>query len=151
MNDRLLLFIALGLVLAWGQGCEAPSSPKTPLDNETRDKEILRPSFDPDSAFAFVAKQVDFGPRVPNTFQHDQCGQWLAEELTRHGAEVTVQEGRARAYDGSILNMQNIVGAFHPESRDRILLFAHWDTRPFADKDSTRTRCLLYTSPSPRD
>ena len=51
-----------------------------------------------------------------------------------------MQEGRARAYDGSILDMQNIVGTFHPESRDRILLFAHWDTRPFADKDSTRTR-----------
>jgi hypothetical protein len=77
---------------------------------------------------------------VPNTPEHDRCGRWLAEELARHGAEVTVQEGRARAYDGSILDMQNIVGTFHPESRDRILLFAHWDTRPFADKDSTRTR-----------
>jgi hypothetical protein len=107
---------------------------------EAQEKEVLRPSFDADSAFAFVAKQVDFGPRVPNTPEHDRCGRWLAEELARHGAEVTVQEGRARAYDGSILDMQNIVGTFHPESRDRILLFAHWDTRPFADKDSTRTR-----------
>ena len=140
MNDRLFLPLTLGLVLAWTQGCEAPSSAEVPQASETQDKEVLRPSFDSDSAFAFVAKQVDFGPRVPNSSQHDQCGQWLAEELTRHGAEVTVQEGRARAYDGSILNMQNIVGTFHPESRDRILLFAHWDTRPFADKDSTRTR-----------
>jgi hypothetical protein len=107
---------------------------------EAQKKKVLRPSFDEDSAFAFVAKQVDFGPRVPNTPEHDRCGRWLAEELARHGAEVTVQEGRARAYDGSILDMQNIVGTFHPESRDRILLFAHWDTRPFADKDSTRTR-----------
>lgn len=140
MNDRLLLPLTLGLVLAWTQGCEAPSSPEVPQASEAQDREVLRPSFDEDSAFAFVSKQVDFGPRVPNTSQHDQCGQWLAEELARHGAEVTVQEGRARAYDGSILNMQNIVGTFHPESRDRILLFAHWDTRPFADKDSTRTR-----------
>ena len=53
---------------------------------------------------------------------------------------MTVQEGRARAFDGTILNMKNIIGTFHPESRDRVLLFAHWDTRPFADKDSTRTR-----------
>ena len=36
--------------------------------------------------------------------------------------------------------MKNIVGSFHPESRDRVLLFAHWDTRPFADKDSLRQR-----------
>ncbi len=140
MNDRLFLPLTLGLVLAWTQGCEAPSSPELPQAVEAQEKEVLRPSFDADSAFAFVAKQVDFGPRVPNTPEHDRCGRWLAEELARHGAEVTVQEGRARAYDGSILDMQNIVGTFHPESRDRILLFAHWDTRPFADKDSTRTR-----------
>ena len=53
---------------------------------------------------------------------------------------MTIQEGRACAFDGTILNMKNIIGTFHPESRDRVLLFAHWDTRPFADKDSTRTR-----------
>jgi hypothetical protein len=64
----------------------------------------------------------------------------LVSELARHGAQVTVQEGRARAFDGTILHMKNIVGSFHPESRDRVLLFAHWDTRPFADKDSLRQR-----------
>ena len=48
-------------------------------------------------------------------------------------------EGRAQAFD-TILNMKNIIRTFHPESRDRVLLFAHWDTRPFADKDNTRNR-----------
>ena len=66
--------------------------------------------------------------------------QMAGQRIERHGAEVTVQEGRARAFDGTILNMKNIVGTFHPESRDRILLFAHWDTRPFADKDTVRLR-----------
>jgi hypothetical protein len=98
------------------------------------------PSFDADSAYAYVAQQVAFGPRVPNSPEHLACATWLANELERHGAEVTVQEGRARAFDGTILNMKNIVGTFHPESRDRILLFAHWDTRPFADKDTVRLR-----------
>ena len=102
--------------------------------------EVYAPAFDADSAYAYVAQQVAFGPRVPNTPEHAACALWLASELKRHGAEVTVQEGRARAFDGTILNMKNIVGTFHPESRDRILLFAHWDTRPFADKDTVRLR-----------
>ena len=114
------------------------SSPKP--DPTSAVQQIVEPAFDADSAYAYVARQVAFGPRVPNTEAHAACAKWLASELTRHGAEVTVQEGRARAFDGTVLNMKNIVGTFHPESRDRILLFAHWDTRPFADKDSTRVR-----------
>ena len=113
--------------------------PNAEVSNSAK-TEVSAPAFDADSAYAYVAKQVAFGPRVPNTPEHAACASWLASELERHGAEVTVQEGRARAFDGTILNMKNIVGTFHPESRDRILLFAHWDTRPFADKDTVRLR-----------
>lgn len=98
------------------------------------------PVFSADSAFAFVARQVDFGPRVPNMAGHVQCGDWLIGELERHGAEVTVQEARVTAYDGTKLNIRNIFGAFNPANRRRILLYAHWDTRPFADKDTVRTK-----------
>jgi hypothetical protein len=116
-------------------GSGATRSPETPSAGD-----IVAPEFNEDSAYAYVATQVAFGPRVPNTETHDACADWLASELARHGAQVTVQEGRARAFDGTILNIKNIVGSFHPESRDRVLLFAHWDTRPFADKDSLRQR-----------
>ena len=116
-------------------GRAQPRAPKNPSVDD-----IVAPAFNEDSAYAYVATQVAFGPRVPNTETHDACADWLASELARHGAQVTVQEGRARAFDGTILNMKNIVGSFHPESRDRVLLFAHWDTRPFADKDSLRQR-----------
>ena len=121
----------LPLVPCWGRHAGVSNPAKT---------EVYAPAFDADSAYAYVAQQVAFGPRVPNTPEHAACALWLASELKRHGAEVTVQEGRARAFDGTILNMKNIVGTFHPESRDRILLFAHWDTRPFADKDTVRLR-----------
>ena len=130
------LCVALGVVI-W-MSCGTDSS-KPPVQ-ATSKVQIIAPDFDADSAYGYVASQVAFGPRVPNTPAHDDCAEWLASELARHGAEVTVQEGRARAFDGTILNMKNIIGTFHPESRDRVLLFAHWDTRPFADKDSTRTR-----------
>lgn len=100
----------------------------------------LAPDFDADSAFGYIAAQVAFGPRVPNSTAHVQCGDWLVHELKRHGADVTEQLGRMRAFDGTILNIRNIIGSFMPESKERVMLYAHWDTRPFADKDTVRMR-----------
>jgi hypothetical protein len=56
-------------------------------------------------------------------------------ELRRFGAEVYVQEMVLTAYDGTRLPCRNIIGAFNPEVKRRVLLFAHWDTRPFADQE----------------
>lgn len=140
--ERFTAWFALGILVVFtscvGGGSKSSSGSGSDVVKEI--PRVVAPAFDADSAFAFVAQQVAFGPRVPNTSEHEACAAWLSSELERHGAEVTVQEGRARAFDGTILNMKNIVGTFHPESRDRILLFAHWDTRPFADKDSVRQR-----------
>ena len=46
------------------------------------------PDFNADSAYAYVANQVAFGPRVPNTAAHKACGDYLASELKRFGAKV---------------------------------------------------------------
>lgn len=96
------------------------------------------PAFQADSAYAFVARQVAFGPRVPNSAAHRACGDYLIQKLKDLGATVRVQEFESTAYDGKKLRLRNIVGTYHPEAANRILLAAHWDTRPFADKDSSR-------------
>ncbi|MCD8165070.1 MAG: M28 family peptidase [Bacteroides sp.] len=93
------------------------------------------PVFDADSAYQFIQAQVDFGPRVPNTAGHVACGEYLAEKLASFGAAVTDQYADLIAYDGTILKARNIIGSYKPETRKRILLFAHWDTRPWADND----------------
>ena len=113
---------------------EKPSHDKTPEVEEV----FLTPDFSSDSAFYYVEKQVGFGPRVPNTLEHNKCGAWLADELRRHGADVIVQEARAKAFDGKILELKNIVGQYNLEAKSRVMLYAHWDTRPFADKDTVR-------------
>lgn len=94
------------------------------------------PAFDADSAYAYVAKQVDFGYRVPNTPAHKACGDYLATELERFGAKVYQQEAILTAYDGTPLQARNIIGSFNPDNNKRILLFAHWDTRPYSDEDA---------------
>ena len=98
-------------------------------------EEIKVPTFNADSAYSYTEKQVLFGPRVPGTPAHDSCGNYLANELRRFGATVIEQETTLRLLDGSPIAIKNIIGSFQPENKDRILLCAHWDSRPFADHD----------------
>ena len=91
--------------------------------------------FNAAAAYQFIEKQVSFGPRVPNTPAHRLCGTYLEEQLTALGARMHVQRFQALAFDGQKLALQNIIASFYPDCKQRILLAAHWDTRPFADKD----------------
>ena len=91
--------------------------------------------FDADSAYNYLARQVAFGPRVPNTEAHRLAGDWLASELKRHGFSVTEQWANLKAFDGTLLHARNIFAQLNPKSTERILLLAHWDCRPWADKD----------------
>lgn len=94
------------------------------------------PAFNRDSAYHFIEKQVSFGPRVPNTAGHKMCGDYLIHTMRSYNAQVTIQEFVEQAYDGTRLNLRNIIASYNPQARKRILLAAHWDTRPFADKDT---------------
>ena len=60
---------------------------------------------------------------------------YLASELKRFGAKVYQQEAILTAYDGTKLEARNIIGSFDPENSKRVLLFAHWDSRPYSDHD----------------
>lgn len=91
--------------------------------------------FDADSAYMYLARQVAFGPRVPNTQAHKNTGDWLVGELNRHGLRVMEQKTKLKAFDGTILDSRNIFAQVNPEVKDRVLLLAHWDSRPWADKD----------------
>ncbi len=87
-----------------------------------------------------MEKQLAFGSRVPGTTAHQACGDYLAAKLTEFGAQVTEQKADITHYDGKNLTLRNIIGSYYPEKEKRILLFAHWDTRPFADEESDAGR-----------
>ena len=94
------------------------------------------PPFNADSAYLYIQTQADFGPRVPNTPAHKACGDFLAGKLEAFGAKVYNQYADLVAYDNTILKARNIIGAYNPESKRRVLLCAHWDSRPYADADN---------------
>ena len=96
------------------------------------------PDFNADSAFSFVKAQCDFGPRVPGTKAHEACANYLVGKLKQYTPDVIVQAGKVTTYNGVNLDIKNIIARFNPSAKKRILLFAHWDTRPWADRDTVR-------------
>ncbi len=93
------------------------------------------PTFVADSAYAFCQQQCDFGPRTMNSEAHDRCGEWIAQKFRDYGMKVTLQQADLRGYDGTTLKSTNIIAKYRPEQTERILLCAHWDSRPWADND----------------
>lgn len=113
------------------------SSTEQTTNSETATTMVKAPLFSGDSAYAYVEKQVKFGPRVPNSAAHTRCGDYLVAELKRLGCTVTEQTFTATHYDGRKLNARNIIGSINPQATKRILLASHWDSRPVADEDPT--------------
>ena len=108
---------------------------------ETEDIEALEkvapvgPAFSADSAFAFCEAQCAFGPRNMNSNGHEQCRQWIVEKFKQYGCTVKQQKADLTGYDGTTLHATNIMAQYQPELTSRILLCAHWDSRPWADND----------------
>ncbi|MCG8307996.1 MAG: M28 family peptidase [Cytophagales bacterium] len=133
MIDRL--FLGFTAILFLFIGCESSKKSIDKVSSRNSAKTITVPSFNSDSAYSFIQKQVSFGPRVPNTVGHKLCGDYLINQLKSYRAIVQVQDFSEQAYDGTVLYLKNIIATYNPDVRKRILLAAHWDSRPYADKD----------------
>ena len=81
---------------------------------------------------------MSFGPRVPNSAAHSHCAVWLIQQLRACGAQVELQKGQMPDYRGNMQQIYNIVAHFSTpaiENRPRLLLAAHYDTRPWCDEE----------------
>ena len=112
----------------------------TTKKTQTEEQTAVKVLFDADSAYLFCQQQCDFGPRTMNSEAHEQCAQWIAQKFAQYGYQVTLQKADLKGYDGTILKSSNII-ATDPAAGDsgavanRLLVCAHWDSRPWADND----------------
>ncbi len=134
-NSQIIIAACLSmLIFSCGENKEKTQAPPA------AEVVVNTPKFEADSAYAFIAKQVAFGPRVPNTAPHRATGEWLVGKLESYGATVIEQKFAADAYTGETLQLTNIIGSFFPQAKKRIILAAHWDTRHIADKEEDPTK-----------
>lgn len=130
----LILFVLSGGYFWFSSGNSASST------TSSASTLVPSPDFEADSAYAYIAKQVGFGPRVPNSVAQLACRDYLIAQLKRHGWEVSLQAFTSFRYDGLKMKGYNIIARYNPSAVKRILLAAHWDARSIADKDTVRPK-----------
>jgi len=122
---------ALAATLAPGAGCGAGGPPV----------------FQPDSAMVHVRRQVAFGPRVAGSPARNEAARYLARTLERYGARVSLQSFDVDdPYGSGTLRLINIIASFSPDRTRRVMLAAHYDSRPWADQEPDTT---LWRTPIP--
>lgn len=95
----------------------------------------ISPNFNADSAYYFIEKQVEFGPRVTASKASLACGNFIKNEFEKQGASVITQKGTVTNWDKRKINIINIIAQINLKATKRILITAHWDSRPYADND----------------
>ncbi len=131
MYKKPILYLASLLFILLG--CNADQKQTTTGEQEV--VTLVSPDFNADSAFAYTKAQVDFGPRIPSTAAHAACAKYLEQKLKSFGGDVFIQQAPVKTYDGKTHQLKNIIAAFNPEKKQRVLITAHWDARPFSDQD----------------
>lgn len=121
------------------------------------------PEFNGSVAYEYLKHQTAFGPRVPGSKAHEECLAFLKTELENSGASVRLQSFNLTGYEGQNLSFTNIIASFPerisgirqrrtvedsntPELKRRIVLCAHWDSRPRADGEqieANKTKSIL--------
>ena len=129
MNKNIFAVISLVLLVA---SC---GNLKKQTTDESASLQPVGPVFCADSAYLYCQAQCDFGPRTMNSKAHDDCEKWIISKFESFGMQVTPQKAVLKGYDGTSLNSTNIIASYRPDLTDRVLLCAHWDSRPWADND----------------
>lgn len=95
-------------------------------------------TFDGEAALGYAKAQMEFGLRVPGTEGHARMALWLDSLLRARADTVVVQAWNHVTARGDTLPLRNFVARFAPAAPERLLFFAHWDTRPIADGPASR-------------
>ena len=131
MNSKYI-FLSFIIVAALFSSCKSNKQVEEVLNP-------VGPAFIADSAMAYCQAQCDFGPRTMNSKAHDLCEEWIINKFKGFGLEVETQKADLTGWDGTKLHSTNIIAHFNPQAERRILICAHWDSRPWADNDPDST------------
>lgn len=100
-------------------------------------RHVAHPEFPADVAWAFLTDQLAAGPRIPGKKPHDRTLVWLRGQLGFRADTVIEQAFAFDTVPGTKpVPMTNVLARFRPAERRRILLVAHWDSRPRADNSA---------------
>ncbi len=145
MKKIFLLSSYILLIFTFTQ-CTAPNSADNKeLQNNNQQNTVENfwnktPSFNADSCYWYIKYQVQLGPRNPGSKAHEKSIEWLKKFFENSQLTTSLQKFPAATYDNQQWIGTNIIAQYQPELKNRILLCAHYDTRPFADRDTEKNK-----------
>ncbi len=97
--------------------------------------------FDGAQAYRYLEDLCALGPRYSGSPGMEAQQKLLVEHFQKLGGTVELQRFRVRhPLDGSAVPMANLIVHWHPDRKERVLLCAHYDTRPYPDRDLNNPR-----------
>jgi len=139
MQNRLIFFFLFAILFLVSSTC---SEEKKEIVKPRYNMNFNSPSpaFDADNAYSIIKAQIEFGPRNPNSDGHNKTLTFLKLKLEEYGGTVELQKFEYPGYENEKLFLSNIIARFNPQETSRIMLCAHWDTRPWADAEQNSER-----------
>lgn len=137
--NRFITYVTLlstSLIISCQQEPKQQSIKETPIAKPKEENFWQKtPQFNADTCFEYIQYQVQLGPRQPGSKAHQQCIQYIKKHFEKLNWQVELQQFPATTYDNKQWIGTNIIAHYKPELKHRIMLCAHYDTRPFADRD----------------
>ena len=95
-------------------------------------------------AMDYLVQLCDLGPRPSGSVAMSRQQDLLEDFFSKRGATVTRQAFETRnPNDGSPVTMTNLIASWHPDRPKRFLFCAHYDTRPYPDRDRENKRGIF--------
>lgn len=128
----LILVLVIGLVVGTTLGW---------FDRDSAEGPTIRPipiRYDADRAMGYLVQLCELGPRPSGSAAMVKQQELVTNFFRAAGAQVTMQTFEIRhPVDGTDVPMANLIARWNPEGKERFLICAHYDTRPFPDRDPT--------------
>src|SRR3982751_686063 len=114
---------------------DPPPRPSATISTSRRPVASVVPAFatfNGERAMDHVRKQIDYGPRPPDSPQLAKTRAYIVNELKSHGVNVSLDEFTAATPRGE-KKMANIIGEIPGETDKLILIASHYDTKLYKD------------------
>lgn len=100
--------------------------------------------FDGTAAYRDLKQICELGPRPSGSSGMLRQQKLLTDHFEKLGGTVERQEFQVRhPLDGSAVTLVNLIVHWHPTRSERLLVCAHYDTRPYPDRDPVNPRGIF--------
>ena len=135
----VLVLVAGGILVLmkpWEGNAQQPLEQRTQFAEDRGNGGSKSIPFDKDRALGYIKQICAIGPRISGSAGMAKQQELLRKHFEQLGAKVELQEFTARQRSKpQPVTMANLIARWKPETNRRIIVCAHYDTRPIADQE----------------